>query len=488
MEGTIIENSLQNATVEIVKLINNSDQRNDLYSEMRIWDLYIPNQFPVMNVEQHGNKVVLTTANPHEHYTIHAKFVNNKLEGKAILKTPQDEVIARFSYSAGEMSGFCKIYYKSGKLFYKGYLLNGYRHGKGKEYDENGDITFDGYFKNGSANPYLKRVTNMKDYWRETDISGNVVFVGRKDNYGRNIGYCYLFESGSLKSESFFQHGKELFRSKLFINEIMLEYNNNVVTYNGTYHGSIETGFERRCGIEYDKTGQRKVYNGDFVKGKHVGYGVSYDINNQIKYNGEWIYGMSLKTFNTICITLPIIFELCLTVYTFFIFIPMYQCILSFVILLISLILYHYIRKAWLLCPLTSDFVPRTGEMPHQYNDKAVISSNMFKSVKEFRIDGLRNLNKLEIMNYSFTKAKPKENKNTKLIFDNEKSFHILNCESLESIKIGKFSFSDFAGDFELKNLPALQSIQIGTIGSNDLCNFYCSSFVIRGILNDVEY
>ena len=64
---------------------------------------------------------------------------------------------------------------------------------------------------------------------------------------------------------------------------------------------------------------------------------------------------------------------------------------------------------------------------------------------------------------------------------DKSKSFHILNCESLESIQIGQFSFSDFAGDFELKNLPQLQSIQIGTIGSNSN-NFLYSLFVIRGI------
>ena len=58
---------------------------------------------------------------------------------------------------------------------------------------------------------------------------------------------------------------------------------------------------------------------------------------------------------------------------------------------------------------------------------------------------------------------------------------NLLNCESLESIQIGEYSFSDFAGDFELKNLPQLQSIQIGTIES-DSSNFYSSSFVIRGI------
>ena len=56
-----------------------------------------------------------------------------------------------------------------------------------------------------------------------------------------------------------------------------------------------------------------------------------------------------------------------------------------------------------------------------------------------------------------------------------------MNCGSLESIEIGEWSFIDFGGDFELKNLPQLQSIQIGTIGSESY-NFCCSSFVIRGI------
>ena len=64
---------------------------------------------------------------------------------------------------------------------------------------------------------------------------------------------------------------------------------------------------------------------------------------------------------------------------------------------------------------------------------------------------------------------------------DQWKSFHILNCESLESIQIGEYSFSDFAGEFELKNLPQLQSIQIGTFGSHS-SHFYWSSFVIQGI------
>ena len=103
------------------------------------------------------------------------------------------------------------------------------------------------------------------------------------------------------------------------------------------------------------------------------------------------------------------------------------------------------------------------------------IGNDCFESVKTFKIDGLNSLKTIIIGKYSFTQLKhsnwywEKANKPSK-------SFHILNCESLESIQIGVCSFRDYAGDFELKNLPRLQSIQF------DSYNFHDSSFVIGGI------
>ena len=103
------------------------------------------------------------------------------------------------------------------------------------------------------------------------------------------------------------------------------------------------------------------------------------------------------------------------------------------------------------------------------------IGSSCFGSVQTFKIDGLNRLKTIKIGKRSFTKKKNSWGN------DESKSFYILNCESLEFIEIGKKSFSDFAGEFELKNLPQLQSIQIGTI-KKESYNFYYSSFVIRGI------
>ena len=106
------------------------------------------------------------------------------------------------------------------------------------------------------------------------------------------------------------------------------------------------------------------------------------------------------------------------------------------------------------------------------------IGNDCFGLVKTFEIEGLNRLKTIKIGNNSFTHRKNNWGN------DKSKSFHILNCESLESIQIGEYSFSDFAGEFKLKYLPQLQYLCIGKIGSSSY-NFYYSSFVIRS--NDMR-
>ena len=115
------------------------------------------------------------------------------------------------------------------------------------------------------------------------------------------------------------------------------------------------------------------------------------------------------------------------------------------------------------------------------------IGDDSFGSIESFLINDLPKLRNLKIGSNSFTQIKAVDwNSDAKRALEaarNEsKSFHILNCESLESIEIGVFSFLDFGGEFELSNLKSLKSIKIGLleIGS---CNYIWSSFIIRGML-----
>ena len=115
--------------------------------------------------------------------------------------------------------------------------------------------------------------------------------------------------------------------------------------------------------------------------------------------------------------------------------------------------------------------------------EELIIGDDCFGSVDEFNIDGLNELKSLKIGNNSFTHLKSNDEWDYDKANNRSRSFSILNCNELESIEIGRFSFCDYAGGFELKNLPKLSTIKIGEIGS-DSSNFYYSSFVIKGIID----
>ena len=113
------------------------------------------------------------------------------------------------------------------------------------------------------------------------------------------------------------------------------------------------------------------------------------------------------------------------------------------------------------------------------------VGNDCFGSIQRFEIEGLNRLKRLKIGNDSFTQVKSNNFKNDfsssiSKCRNESKSFHILNCELLKVIEIGCCSFSDFGGEFELRNLDNLESIKIGEIGYQTM-NFFWSSFKIRG-------
>ena len=108
------------------------------------------------------------------------------------------------------------------------------------------------------------------------------------------------------------------------------------------------------------------------------------------------------------------------------------------------------------------------------------IGDDSFYSVQTFRIDGLNKLQTLKIGVRSFSISKAAHD--NMFYYDGPvKSFHILNCASLESIEIGELSFADFGGEFEMSNLPSLQLLKIGGTGSGS-GSFYYINPIIRGI------
>ena len=116
----------------------------------------------------------------------------------------------------------------------------------------------------------------------------------------------------------------------------------------------------------------------------------------------------------------------------------------------------------------------------YEYYESIGIGSDSFMYVNEFAITGLTKLTSLKIGSNSFTTRRNSFGN------DSSRSFVISNCAELESIEIGRFSFSDYGGGFELKNLPKLSTIKIGEVRSyyGESYNFRYSSFVIKGIID----
>ena len=105
------------------------------------------------------------------------------------------------------------------------------------------------------------------------------------------------------------------------------------------------------------------------------------------------------------------------------------------------------------------------------------IGNDSFLSVKTFRIDGLNKLQTLKIGKKSFYIGQWV----TWAHYKPYRSFSIVNCELLTSIDIGENSFTDFSGEFELRNLPSLQYLKIGEVRHKSY-NFMYNSLVIKGI------
>ena len=76
-----------------------------------------------------------------------------------------------------------------------------------------------------------------------------------------------------------------------------------------------------------------------------------------------------------------------------------------------------------------------------------IIGDDCFMKVNQFDLDGLNSLQSIKIGDNSFTTEKDRDG-------DNKcRDFCIKNCNRLKSIEIGQYSFSDYAGQFQLSSI-----------------------------------
>ena len=106
---------------------------------------------------------------------------------------------------------------------------------------------------------------------------------------------------------------------------------------------------------------------------------------------------------------------------------------------------------------------------------KLVIGDECFMNVNETRLTGLYYLESVEIGMNSFTQHKNDYGN------DPNRHFYLKNCPKLKSLKMGRFSFSDYSV-CEIENVDALEVIEIGNVNEWSY-NFYYASLELKSIL-----
>ena len=105
------------------------------------------------------------------------------------------------------------------------------------------------------------------------------------------------------------------------------------------------------------------------------------------------------------------------------------------------------------------------------------VGDHCFSYVNEVKMIGLNELESVEIGTNSFTKFK-----NTwEITSDPNRHFYLKNCPKLKSLKMGRYSFSDYTV-CEIENVDALEVIEIGDVDKKSF-NFYYASLELRSIL-----
>lgn len=296
------------------------------------WEYNVSEQFPVKSVPKSNEHVEIEVGDPHNGCIISTTIKNSKLNGQSTIMSNKGVVMAFLTFVDGIATGPCTLF-EDGFLFFKGFFVNGYRNGRGQEYDENGNIIFDGYYSKGKRLNVVKVNKMGKNYWKEIDENGNIIRICEKDDLGDYNGISYLYQSEQITRVSKWKKGREVEVLKEFSGNCMIEYYNGYKVYEGEFLNSFELDYPRNgVGEELKKGGKKRIFYGNYKNGKRHGMGVIYK-NGIAKRKQKWIMGYTVFEIFGIYFLIIIIATL-LLVFSFII-----HPILCMIILIISLIL-----------------------------------------------------------------------------------------------------------------------------------------------------
>ena len=100
------------------------------------------------------------------------------------------------------------------------------------------------------------------------------------------------------------------------------------------------------------------------------------------------------------------------------------------------------------------------------------VGNECFNDVKEVKLNGLKQLERVEIGKQCFYEY------NNWAYHGQDGHFYLKNCERLRELKIGRWSFREYSV-CEIENVPSLEVIEMGELNEWS-CNFSYASLVLK--------
>ena len=225
------------------------------------------------------------------------KVTFNHSEETEIVEIVDDIVVGKFSNAISLPNnlkdGKYLIYDNDNQKYYIANVLNQHINGEGKEYDENGNIIFEGEYKDGvrwngkgeEFNPeyYSVFVGTYKEgekvEGKEYGFFGELRFEGWYKNNERNGEGKEYDKNGNVIFEGEYKNNKWHGKGKKYDK-------NGKVIFEGEYENGRAWNGE---GIEYDRNGI--LFEGEYKDGlKWNGKGKKYDEDGNVIFEGEYKY------------------------------------------------------------------------------------------------------------------------------------------------------------------------------------------------------
>ena len=200
-------------------------------------------------------------------------------------------------YIKSEGKGRVKIYNAfDDKIIYEGEYLNGKKHGKGKEFNENGKVMFEGEYLNGER--IIEGNTGLDEFNEgfvyQYDSRNRLIYEGEYLNGKRHGKGKEYYNYRLLKFEGEYFYGKKWngieYVYKIGEDDIISEYKNgkgyiieteggelyeNILIFEGEYLNGERNGKGKE--YVYNDHNNRLIFEGEYLNGKRNGKGKEYD-------------------------------------------------------------------------------------------------------------------------------------------------------------------------------------------------------------------